>query len=809
MRGMAETFYRRRVRTLLCLGLAVLGLGAGFFRLEVDTSTKGLLRADDPTLITYQKFADQFGRDDLIVVGIESENIFDPLFLKRLKALHQDLTEKVPLVMDVTSLINVRSTRGEADGLVVEGFLDEIPADPARLAALKKRALADPFYRNLFLSEDGRMTVILIALETYSRIGLPQTGAGVEETLSGFGEEEKQEPGAQEPPPKRTLLTEEENRLAVTAIRAVIAKHRTPDFRPILAGARVVSEVLKRLMIKDIYVFLSIAVAAMSLILFLMFRRLSGVILPLFVVLLGMSSTLGLMGLFHEPIKIPTMILPSFLLAVGLGGAVHILALFYREYDRHGDKKEAVVWAMGHSGLAVAMTSLTTAAGLASFITAEIAPIAALGLFASFGVLLALVYTLTLLPALIGLLPLARRIRPPGADKGPGFTRFLDFITDFSVNHARAVTIIGLVLVLVSLAGMTRIHFSHDVLAWLDESMEVRKATEKLDRDLKGTVVLELVLDTGRENGLHDPDFLKKMDLLARELEAGRWGDLYVGKVSSLVLVLKEIHRALNENRPEFYAVPDDPRLIAQELLLFENTGSDDLEEVVDSTFREARLSIKVPWRDTLEYVPFLADVEKRVERIFGDSVEATVTGMMTLFARTFSGAMRSALRSYVVALVVITLMMILLIGRLRLGLLSMLPNLTPILITAGLMGWFGMPFDMSTMLVFSVAIGLAVDDTIHFMHNFRSYYDRTGEAREAIRATLRTAGRAMLVTSMVLSLGFFVFMLASIKNVFYFGLLTGIAVIMALLADFFMAPALMTLAHGKAEGRKKAGRGE
>ena len=806
LRSLAGTFYSHRALTSFWLGLIILGLGSGFFWLKVDTSTKGLLRHNDPTIITYEKFSDQFGRDDLIVVGVEADRIFEPGFLNKLKALHRDLAENVPLVVDVVSLINVRSTRGEADKLVVKDFLETIPSDPAELAALKKKALANPFYRNLYLSENGRMTAILIALETYSQLGRPETGDGVEETLTGFAEETGGESGRDSARPKPELLTEEENRVAVTAIRAVLARHRTPDFQPILAGARVVSETLKRLMIRDIYVFLILAVVVMSLVLFIMFRRLAGVILPLLTVFLGMSSTLGLMGLFQEAIKIPTMILPSFLLAVGLGGAIHILALFFREYDRHGDKKEAIVWASGHSGLAVIMTSLTTAAGLASFTTAEIAPIASLGLFAGIGVVLSLVFTLIMLPALISFLPLARMEKPSGSGKLPGFTRLLDMITDFSTAHARAITAGGLILILISLAGATKIHFSHDVLAWLDKSVQVRQATEKLDRDLKGTVVLELILDTGRENGLHDPVFLKNLDRLTEELEADRWGDIFIGKAASVVTVLKEIHRALNEDRPEFYTVPGDSRLIAQEFLLFENTGSDDLEEVVDSTFREARLSIKVPWRDTMEYVPFLSDVENRVEKIFGDSVKTTVTGMMTLFARTFNGAIKSALKSYVVALVVITVMMILLIGNLKLGFLSMLPNLTPILLTAGLMGWFKLPFDISTMLVFSVAIGLAVDDTIHFMHNFKRYYDQLGEVREAVRMTLRTAGQAMLVTSVVLSLGFFIFMLASINNVFYFGLLTGITVILALLADFFMAPALMVLIHER-NGKKGRGR--
>ena len=805
LRLMAGFIYGRRALTLVCLGLVVLALGAGLLGLRIDTSTKGLLRADDPILSTYEEFADQFGRDDLIVVGLESENIFATEFLKKLRALHDDLAENVPLVVEVTSLINARATRGEGDRLIVEGFLDHLPEDPAGLEELRKRALANPLYRNLYLSRDGRLTAILIGLETYSQLGLARAGTEAE-TLSGFAEEEA--PPTGEKAPKPELLTEEENRLAVLAVRDILARHEGPGFKPILAGARVVSETLKRLMIRDIFVFLVIAVVVMAIVLYFMFRRLSGVALPLLVVFLGLTSTLGLMGLFNEPVKIPNMVLPSFLLAVGLGGAIHVLALFYRRYDLEGDKREAMIWALSHSGMAVIMTSLTTSAGLASFITADIAPIASLGLYAGLGVLLALAYTLVLLPALVSLLPLSRREKPERQSPGLGFTRLLDWITDFATSRAGPIVAVGLILVLLSLVGTARIHFSHDVLAWLGPEVEVRRATEELDRELRGTVVLELVLDTGRENGLRQPEFLKKLDRLTAELEAAHWKSLYVGKAASLVLILKEIHQALNEGRPEFYAVPDQAALVAQELLLFENSGSDDLEEVADSGFQKARLSIKVPWRDTLEYVPFLEDVEKRVERTFGAEVGTTVTGMMTLFARTFSGAMRSALKSYVVALVVITVLMIILIGNLKLGFLSMLPNLTPILITAGMMGWLSLPFDMSTMLVFSVAIGLAVDDTIHFMHNFKRYHDQTGETREAVRLTLRTAGRAMLVTSVVLSLGFFIFMLASIVNVFYFGLLTGIAVVLALLADFLMAPALMALVHRREEkGRDRKGR--
>jgi len=171
---------------------------------------------------------------------------------------------------------------------------------------------------------------------------------------------------------------------------------------------------------------------------------------------------------------------------------------------------------------------------------------------------------------------------------------------------------------------------------------------------------------------------------------------------------------------------------------------------------------------------------------------------MISLLARTISNTITSLAESYAIAMVVITLMMVLLIGRLRIGLISMIPNLAPILFMMGIIGAFHFPMDMFTMMVASIAIGLAVDDTIHFMHNFRRYYEASGDPVKAVYETMHTTGRAMLATTVVLALGFFIYMFATLNNIIRFGLLTGITLIAALLADYFLAPALMVLVNKK-----------
>jgi predicted RND superfamily exporter protein len=754
-------------------------------KITMDTSTEGFLHDDDPALMTYNAFRDQFGRDEIIIVAIQSPEIFDLEFLKRLKDFHEQLEDEVPYLDDITSLINARNTRGETDELIVEDLLGTWPEDSVALAELRDRVISNPLYRNSLISEDGRFTTILIKTNSHSSVGLE------EDILAGF--EDMQDPGADEEM-RREYLTDEENSDVVMAVYDIIARYEAEDFRIHLAGSPVVTDVLKRSMIRDMRVFMMMVILTVGLILFAMFRRISGVVLPLLIVILSLVSTLGIMAMYGIAIKLPTSIFPSFLLAVGVGAAVHILAIFYRRLQGGDNREEAITFSLGHSGLAIVMTSMTTAAGLMSFSTAEIAPIADLGVFAGVGVLLSLMYTILLLPALLALFPIRSRGEMVEGRHATSMDRILEGIADFSTGHAGLVVSVGVVLIVIALAVALQVRFSHDPLKWIPETQPVRDATEVIDREMKGTIVVDILIDTGKENGLYDPEILNGIEELGQEMKVIQQDDLFVGKTLALTDILKEIHKALNENRDEFYVVPQDHELIAQEFLLFENSGSDDLEDFVDSQFSKTRFTMKVPWLDMVKYKKFTDDVTEQFRERLGDRVEVSLTGMLILFGRTIYAAMLSAAKSYAIAGVVITLMMILLIGNFKVGLVSMIPNLAPIILTIGIMKLVGIPMDMFTMMIGSIAIGLAVDDTIHFMHNFRRYYSETGDARESVRLTMHTAGRAMLITSIVLSTGFFIYTFASMNNLFNFGILTGLTIILALLADFLLAPALMTI---------------
>jgi len=508
-----------------------------------------------------------------------------------------------------------------------------------------------------------------------------------------------------------------------------------------------------------------------------------------------------ILAFFEVPIKITTTILPAFLVAVGVCDAVHILAIFYRQYQRGCSRQEAIIYALGHSGLAIVMTTLTTAAGLLSFGFAELAAIADLGIFAATGVVLALFYTIVLLPALLVVLPIRRKETVQKTTQR--MDRILTAFADFSAAHPLKILAAVAIIALPGTYYASQLKFSDYVVEYFPDAMTVKQDLKRIDRHLRGTITLEVVLDTENENGIHDPGFLNALEAFSNEMKSYADDDIFVGTVLSVNDIIKEINRALHGNDPAYYTVPQERDLIAQELLLFENSGSSDLEKMVDSQSAITRVTIKTPWVDSVDLELFMHQVKAVAESAFADTASVQVTGGMALMARTIPAAIKSMTRSYMLAFFIITIMMMLLVENVKLGLISMIPNLLPIVAIMGVMGMARIPLDMTTLMIGSIALGLVVDDTVHFMYNFRRYYEIRKDAYQAIRETLLGTGRALLITTLVLSCGFFSDMFATLTHIQRFGFFTGLTILVALLADFVVAPALMIVLTGQsARGR-------
>jgi predicted RND superfamily exporter protein len=769
---------------LLGVILLTASLAAQLKNLHTDTSVEGFLSADSPAIKHYDEFRRQFGRDEIFMVTIEVDELFESGFIETLREFHETLENTVPYVDTVDSLINARHTYGRDDELVIEDLLeDELPTDPVKLQQIKDYTYSNPQYESYLISRDHKLVTVVVKL-------LP------------FLTEEDDEGNITRRTRSDVQLGESDQ-----AIRKVISSFNNRFAGEVqLSGSPAVGIALGTAVKTDFGVFTGMALSIIAAVLAVVFRRASGVLMPLFVMILGLTATISTMAIFNTPIQMTTSMLPSFLLAVCVGYAIHLLTIFYQHYDQGAEKPEALSKAMEHTGLAIFFTSITTAAGLGSFSWSELAPVASIGIYGAIGALLAFFYTIFLLPSLIMIFPIKRK-KPTSANtrKENEAARFnlLNTVIDACIKLATKSPVVvsasGIALFILTISLALQLEFTHNSLLWFPEDHHVRKALEKSEARMGGTLPIEIIVDTGEPGKALEPELLYKIEHSIAEISQWKFDNVRVAKALSVNDIIRETNQALNANDPAHYIVPANRDLIRQELFMVELDASDDLFLLVDPNYQTLRVTLFVPWLDAVEYQEFIHELRKHFSEKYNENIE--VTGLTVILAQTFAEMLFSTAQSYALAGAVIAMMMVILMGGLRIGLISMLPNLLPITLVLALMKISGVPLDAFTLLIGSIAIGLTVDDTVHFMHGFKREYAKHHDPVKAIYDTLHTTGRAMLVTTIVLSFGFLVYTQSVLENLFNFGVLTALCITFALLADFLFAPALMMVLSKHTKG--------
>lgn len=757
--------------------LSLLLLAASVWQLQylsVDTTMDGFLDKDDPMSRVFAQFSDEFGREEQFIIAVESGQVFSTAFMSDFIALHKAMADVVPHVDEVTSLYNARDIYGEEGDLVVQDLLEELPQDEAGWASKRQVVLAHPFYRDSFISVDGSVVALYVRPTRYYL-------------------HTDEETGVQE----YRLVGAEQQHEMVQAIRQELARYPVLEKSARIAGTPLITDELSVYLLSDMALFVSVALLVIGLVLFFLFRTWWGVVLPLVVVVSALASTMGLMAAAGQPVQSPTVLLPSFILAVGISDAIHLLSVFVMKLREGKHRHEALEYAMAHCGIPIFFTIITTAAGLVSFGGADIVPINNLGWFSAIGVFMAFIYTVILLPALIAITPVS--LRPEAISRSSGWVdRFIAFAVVFSRRYPRQIVIVSAVVAVLSLSSAAQLDFSHDPLTWLPEDSPGRQAQEFLTQRMSGGVPLEVLVDTGIVDGVKDPAFMRSLDEAVQALEQYQTPQLAVGKVIAVTALLKETTRALHDNDQQQYVIPDSREMIAQEFLMLETSGAEDLFRMVDSNYQKARVTVMTPWVDAVYLGDYIDGIEAMLREKLGDKVQIETVGVVPITSAILQKIMHATYVSYIFAFVIITFMMMALLGSVKYGLVSVIPNVLPIIIVMALMQLTGAPLDMFSMLIGSIAMGLAVDDTVHFMDGFRHAYRESGDVDQAIAATLDVSGRAMLSTSAVLAMGFLIYCLSPMHNLQDFGLYTALCIVLAMLCDFFMTPALLRLMHRK-----------
>jgi predicted RND superfamily exporter protein len=762
-------FVSRRPRLCLLFAIAVTGfLATGLTKLEIDSSSEGWLKTDDPARISYDRFREEFGYEDPLYLLVETEDPFARDFVERLHALHRELESELPFASKVTSILNARDVRGERDELIVEGLLDEWPVSDQALAAARERAFANPLYRGTLLSEDGRHTAIVVDLLAAPDL---RSMTPVNRTLSG-----------------------DEGELVSDTLGSILQRHEAAGLKIWASGRHPITSAIVQALERDMQMFTGISLAMIAILLLVLFRRVPAAIQAFSVITATLIGTFGAMGLLGFPITPAMQITPSFLVAIATAQSVHILALFY--HDLHDSHSPAISMceALSHSGPAVVLTSLTTAACLLSFAYADLAVIASFGLTSCLGVMISLAATLGLLPAVLVLWPVDER--PDLHPAIESHAKLLAAIGDVATRNPRTIVAAWALALIVSAAFASQLRFDHEPTTWFAPDHLARQSVDRVNDVMKTGLSYEVLLDTGVAEGLYEPDILRLIEATGAVIHGRSHAGVQVGRPVSIVDIVKETHQALNENRADRFEIPDSRELVAQELLLFEMSGSKDMADFVDHEYRKARMTVPVPIIDGFAMRDHLEAVTREIHRVAGEHAEVVVTGQLALEARAGTALITSMGKSYLMALAMLVPLMILLAGNVRLGLITMLPNVIPIVMAMGLMAVLSIQLDMFTTLIASLAIGVAVDDTIHLLHSFKREYNESGDAPSAVRKTLSSTGRALLFTSVVLMGSFLTFTGAVMISVQSFGIVTAFAIGSAFLADVTLTPALIVITH-------------
>ena len=767
--------YDGKYRILGAILLVTATLAVHTPKLTIDTRDESFFHDNDPTLIAYNHFRDTFGQDDTFIIGMKPQHGINRKFLRRLHQLHQEIESAVPYLDEVTSLVNARIVRAEGDTLIVEELMKAPPDTDQEVEKILDLIERYPLYEKLLVSEDRSIVFLLVRAQAV--IAIPT------DPLEGFDTASPQAAEA------TTYLSNDQNMEINEAIHQIVATYQNQDIVFHFSGTPAFVAEIQAGIIKDLSIMVPLSFLVIIVFLLLLFRMLSGVVYPVITVALSLVSSLGIMAIAGIPISNAIQILPTFLIVVGIGDSVHILTIFYRNYRVMGDKRRAIIDAVGFAGLPVLMTSITTAAGLLSFASADVAIVAQLGYIAPVGVMLAFIYTIFLLPVLIAIFPVKRP--KPVSQQHPLVDRIFDAIARLTTRRPMVVALIAACIMTGAGYSALSVRFSHNSLTWLPPDAPIRKSTEFLDRVNGGTVMLDVTIDSGIPGGMQNPDLLRRIDEATQHIPSITAHDIKAGKAVSMADLLKEINRALNGDKDDAYALPTTRKLTAQELLLFESSGSDDMEEITDSRYQISRLSILAPFVDAILYKDYVDEVESYLKQQLPEQ-NIYLTGHMVIFVQMIKRFITSMAKSYIIAMAIITLLMILLIGRIGIGLMSMVANIGPVLCVFGIMGIAKIPLDMATILIGSIVLGIVVDDTIHFLHRYRLQMSKLHDRQQALEQTFSYTGRAILQTTWILCLGLLPFALSSFLTVWMLGTYLVLTLICAVLGDLLLLPAMI-----------------
>lgn len=760
---------------VLALSIGLLAGGAWLASLvRFDNSLAAWFDRSDPAFVAYLDFRDEFGSDEVAYIVYEAPGVehgpWNLDVMRRIETLTAALEAEVPFVREVKSLTNAELMVPVPDGLEIVTIEDDFPDTQAQLLERRERFLSKPFLVGGLLSEDGRYAAVSVEMEGSSidpieALRLDPDGGNALDNLY---------PQASYHP-----------------IEAILAR---PEYDGIVfhhTGDVALNATMNTITAEEAVTLGGLCFAVVGVILALFFRSPLGVLGPLAVVFLSIMLSVSVIGLLGFELGFMFTMVPTLLIAVGVADGVHIVAEFRALAAELGSRRKALERTMALVATPCLLTSVTTAAGFSAMTIAPIKAISEFGVYAAAGILAAFVLSVSVLPVCLSF---GRSFGDPKvlAARSKGGRRTvaaLVSVARFAVRQRRAILVVSALLTVVSIAGALQLTVDSNFLDDFSDQVPVRRATLLADEVMGGSASIVYVFDSHETEGVKNPAVLREIE---RVSEIALENPQLVRKTYSAATVLRDINKTFHDDDPDFDVIPDQRDLVGQYLLLYELSGGQEIEEFLSGDFSRAVLEVRI----AIVASSRMAELADRVEAALAvEPLEATTvqqTGMASLWIRLMDYITTSQINGFLLAFGAISVALCLVFRSVPIGLVAMIPNLAPVLLTLGGMGWTGVPLDYVRLLIAPVAIGIAVDDTIHHITRFRYEFRRLGNYEEALVASMAGVGRALVITSVVLVCGFLVFTFSVLDAQVSFGLLLATTIVIALAADFLLMPALV-----------------
>ncbi len=741
---------RRRWLVIALAGALMLALTAGARFIGVTNDYRSLFDADNPQLAAFTAFENIYGATNtaLIAVAPGKGTVFTRETLGALEALTQAAWE-TPYSTRADSLANYNHTWAEEDDLIVEPLVDDAAGlSEEDIRRIEKIALSAPELVGRLVSRDGKVAGLAISF------ALPDNPDAAVVEITDYLD---------------ALL---ERQRAAHPGTAYYLTGDVPLNRAFADATRDDMETLAPV------VFLIIVLAAA-----LLLRSVLGTVAIVAVLGFVINSTVGFAGWLGTVFNPANSGVPIIVMTVAVAHSVHIVSSTLAAMGRGLDRNAAIADAIRVNAWPVFLTSLTTAIGFLSLNASDSPPFRVLGNLVAFGVLCAFVYSLTFLPALLSILPL--RARAPRSGKPAFFDRFGGFV----VARRKILLVCSALVAVVLVTGISRIELTDNWTRYLSERYQFRQDTDFVIRNLTGMETLEYSLNSGREGGITDPPYLRRVEAFAEWFRT----QPEVLHVQAFSDIMKRLNKNMHGDNPAFHRLPDNPELAAQFLLLYELSlpAGRDLNDRIDVAKSATRMTVVMRSLTSQGQRELDARAQAWV-RANAPGLAAEASGVSIVFAHLSQRNIESMLTGTIVAMALISLILIFVFRSVRLGLVSLVPNFIPAALAFGVWGYLVGRVGLAGSVMTAIAFGIVVDDTIHFLSKYLKARREGVSAPEAVRSTFRIVGHALWTTTAVLCLGFLVFAASGFEISWSLGILVTITIGFALLADFLLLPPLL-----------------